>query len=152
MLTVLSESGWNWPAYSRPNRLPLLVEQNDIVVVVTRQILTYLPVADDECVVDLAQVGDLDHVAKLCDLAVLGELDAIGLVGTLHSLGVVTVVHILEFGEEDHCPGLEEEEVGGKGGGARRDETAQRKHSTEAMLMEYPLQRFFPFIAHHTVL
>ena len=130
MSAIFPEGGGDGSSYPRPNRFPLLVEQNDAMLVVTGQTFAHLPVANNEGIVDLAEVGDLDDVAKLCDFAVLGEFDAVGLVSAPHSLGVLAVVHVLELREEDDRSGGEEEVRGrgdgGGGSGGGREQTTQR--------------------------
>lgn len=86
MLSVLPEYRWKRSSNPCTNRLPLFIEDNNVVVVIARQVLAHFPVTDNKGIVHFTKMGDLDHVSKLCNFAVFGEFDAVGLVCTLHLL------------------------------------------------------------------
>ena len=83
------------------------------MVVISRQPLTHLPVADYESVVNLPEMSNLDNVTKLGNFVVFREFDTVWLVKTLRSLCIFTVVHKLELCEKDDCSGREEVRGGG---------------------------------------
>lgn len=123
MLSILPECGWQRSSYSCPDWLLLVIQHDDIVVVIARQVLAHLPVADDEGIVNLAEVSDLDHVSELCNFAVFREFDTVGLVCALDFLGIFTVVYQLQLCEQNHCSGWEEE--------VRERELGRRRQAAE---------------------
>lgn len=55
-------------------------------MVIPRQLLAHLPIADYKGVVNLPEMSDLDDVSKLPNFVVLGEFDTVRLVCTLYFL------------------------------------------------------------------
>lgn len=53
---------------------------------------------------NLATMGNLYDITKLCHFVVSRQLDTVRLVQSCHLFGILTVVHYLKLGEEDYAP------------------------------------------------